>query len=140
MIDKGYTKRAYLAMRTLMPKEFQIKDLGDHANSGMVRRGLDYGIVTKVRNGWYKVADGISDPWKAYSEIAQKIKARGNPSGQKGRSRRDLVLNPTNSAPPPQHVGPSVSIASYGQQDIIIVGKRIWIGVEVAMVPKGGQR
>jgi hypothetical protein len=129
-----------------MPKEFQIQDLGPHANSGMLRRGVDYGIVEKVRNGWYRVSEGITDPWKEYNAIATKIRARGNPSKREGvkLSKRDVVLatskrfpgpGPVNAPPP----GPSVSIASYGQQSIIVVGKQIFIGIEVALVPKGGK-
>lgn len=141
MIDKGYTKQAYIKMRKLMPEEFQIQDLGPHGNSGMLRRGVEYGIITKVRNGWYKVSEGIKDPWKAYSAIADKIRARGNPS-------RDLVIvksqrfpgpGPIPSHPPPLDVGPRVSIAAYGNQSLIVIGKQIFLGVEVALMPKGRQ-
>jgi hypothetical protein len=139
MVDKGYTRAAYIKMRSLMPEEFQIQDL-PHGNSGMLRRGIEYGIVTRVRNGWYKVAEGVKDPWKAYSDIATKIKARGNPIGRDGIkiNKRALVLaNP--SHPPPLDIGPRVSIAAYGQQQLIVIGKQIFLGVEVALIPKGRQ-
>ena len=111
-IDKGYTKAAYLRIAKLMPNQFQINDL-PHANSGMLRRGVDYGIIAKVRNGWYKVQEGITDPWHAYSEIATRIRAKGNPKKREGikLSRRDVVLRASNIPPPPRE-GPSVSIAS----------------------------
>lgn len=140
MIDKGYTKQAYVKMRKLMPGEFQIQDLGPHGNSGMLRRGVEYGIITKIRNGWYKVSEGIKDPWKAYSEIASKIRTRGNPTDQ----ARALViaknLRPGPGHPPPLDIGPRVSIAAYGNQSLIVIGKQIFLGVEVALMPKGGRQ
>lgn len=142
MIDKGYTKAAYQKMRSLMPDEFQIQDLGPHGNTGMLRRGITYGIVMRVRNGWYKVAEGVKDPWKEYSAIATKIKQRGNPANPRGRKKLDAVNKfiPAVVDTTPQHVGPRVSIASYSEnQDLIVIGKRIWLGVEVALVPKGGR-
>jgi hypothetical protein len=146
MVDKGYTKAAYQKMGKLMPDEFQIADLGPHGNSGMLRRGIVYGIITKVRNGWYRVADGVKDPWKEYSEIATKIREAGNPTGRAGGpSRRERVLSinkdlPAHPPPLATSMGPRVSIASFSdQQDLIVIGKRIWLGVEVALVPKGGR-
>lgn len=146
MIDKGFTKAAYQRIGKLMPKEFQIQDL-PNGNSGMLRRGLEYGILTKVRNGWYKVSDGITNPWKSYNEIASKIRARGNPRKREGvkLSKREIVLASSQrftrpDHPPPLDIGPRVSIASYGQQQIIVVGKQIFLGIEVALIPKGGHR
>lgn len=143
MIDKGYTKQAYVKMRKLMPGEFQIQDLGPHGNSGMLRRGVEYGIITKVRNGWYKVSEGIKDPWTEYNNIASKIRAAGNPTGRAGlkANKRALVLTANNpSHPPPLDIGPRVSIAAYGNQSLIVIGKQIFLGVEVALMPKGGRQ
>jgi hypothetical protein len=145
MVDKGFTKAAYQKMGKLMPDEFQIADLGPHGNSGMLRRGIIYGIISKVRNGWYKVADGVKDPWKEYSSIATKIREAGNPTGRGVGTRRERILGVNKFIPAvvdtsPQHVGPRVSIASYSEnQDLIVIGKRIWLGVEVALMPKGGR-
>lgn len=137
MIDKGYTKAAYQKMGKLMPAEFQIQDLG-HGNSGMLRRGITYGIVMRVRNGWYKVAEGVKNPWKEYSAIATKIKQRGNPANPRGRKKK--VLDAVNKTMPAPRVGPRVSVADYiGDQKLITIGKQLYLGIEVAVVPKGGK-
>jgi hypothetical protein len=133
LIDKGYTKQAYVKMRSIMPEAFSAPDLGPHANSGMILRGLRYGIIVKVGHARYKVADGVRDPWAAYQEVAERTRRRGNP--KKGKALPVAV-----NGDRPIHTLPPISSMSFNEnQELLRIGKRLYLAVEVGLVPKGGK-
>lgn len=134
MIDKGYTRAAFRKIKKIMPDEFSLMAVG--ANTGMFARAVRYGILEKLGTGRYRVVPGIKDPWKAYTNRTEVIRHEGKrPKGS------HVQLPMPTSAGQQQSAGPRVRVIPYfGDSMLIIVGKQVFMGVEVALVPKQQRR
>lgn len=126
-LDKGYTRAFFQSAGKLARKgeEFNIIDCKIGHNQGMITRGIRYGIIERVGNGRYRML--VDEPWRAY-KVASKPKKRG--------PRNKFIPAVVNGAPKHQPTGPDVKIVPYGDYELVIVGKRIFLATEVNLTPR----
>lgn len=128
-IDKGLTK-AYLqaiGRHAKKGEEFNLIDLGPSINastkSSVTTRFVKHGILEKVANGRYKLL--VDEPWNTYKD---KIAAwKHGPRGKRGSYKPPVKANG----------GPEIKIVTYGEYEMIFIGRRIFLASEVALTPKG---
>lgn len=134
MIDKGFTKAAYQKIAKLMPNEFRINDLPVGSNSGMIARGIRYGVIEKVGPGRYRVVKGIDNPWEVYQEKAAGVRTataaharavhHGQPAVNKDLSER-------------RRMDQVVRVTPYTEDEVLIqIGRRLYVAHEVVLASR----
>jgi len=133
-IDKGLTKGYLQAIGRHAKKgeEFNLVDLGPSINastkSSVTTRFVKHGILEKVANGRYKLL--VDEPWNTYKD---RIAAwRSGPRGPRGTGKRGPYKSPVKA-----NGGPEIKIVTYGEYEMIFIGRRIFLASEVALTPKG---
>lgn len=128
-IDKGYTKAFFQAAGRIAGKgeEFNAFDCKIGHNQGMITRGIRYGIIERVSSGRYRML--VDEPWRAYKVAAKQSAAR----------RSKLIPAVVNGSAGPKHhqpTGPDVKIVPYGDYELVVIGKRIFLATEVQLTPR----
>lgn len=120
--DKGITRKKLLFLRKY--REFNSKDM--NGDSGFLDRCLRYGIAERLSPGKYRVI--VDDPLKAYYFAA-------NHARQGGRKSREIATVPREISREIQ--SPRIAVVPLPSgADLIVIGKRQWLGEEIAFTPK----
>lgn len=125
-LDKGYTKAFFQSAGRLASKgeEFNAIDCKIGHNQGMITRGIRYGVIERVSPGRYRML--VDEPWRAYKVASKK----------RGPRKNKFIPAVVNGAPKHQPTGPDVKIVPYGDYELVIVGKRIFLATEVNLTPR----
>ena len=127
-INKGFTRAFFQSAGKLARKgeEFNLFDCKIGHNQGMITRGIRYGIIERVRSGRYRML--VDEPWRAYKVASKK----------RGPRKAKLIPAVVNGSAGPKHqpTGPDVKIVPYGDYELVVIGKRIFLATEVQLTPR----
>ena len=148
-IDKGLTKGLCQAIGKVAEKgqEFNLVDLPDaqtKGSSAAIRRLINHQIVDRVSPGRYRLLVDSRAVYKIYKERAPIGGRIGHKGRGKARGKKELAVAAPkyiwNAAGKNGGEAPAVRVIQYDDiQDLIVIGKKIYLGIEVVLTPRRQQ-